>query len=142
MLILNSPIFRLRSTPQEYNNYEKRFWPNRVPYQAVRRMLDSQLVLVAPYTSGSLPALDAESADWAGSAPDREAESGSPDGSGFLQFLMALSLCGIAACEPQRPDSLAELLAFSEDGGQKELRVAIAKALAVDAALSVRLHDA
>ena len=120
-------------TPQEYNNYREPILANRVHIKLSEGALRFAAGLVAPYTSGSLPALDAESADWAGSAPDGEAESGSPDGSGFLLISDGAEPLAIAACEAAGADSLAaaELLTFSEDGGQKELGIAIAKALAV-----------
>lgn len=120
-------------TPQEYNNYRETILANRVHIKLSEGALRFAAGLVAPYTSGSLPALDAESADWAGSAPDGEAESGSPDGSGFLLISDGAEPLAIAACEAAGADSLAaaELLTFSEDGGQKELGIAIAKALAV-----------
>ena len=119
-------------TPQEYNNYRETILANRVHIKLSEGALRFAAGLVAPYTSGSLPALDAESADWAGSAPDGEAESGSPDGSGFLLISDGAEPLAIAACEASGADSLAaaELLTFSEDGGQKELGIAIAKALA------------
>lgn len=119
-------------TPQEYNNYRETILANRVHIKLSEGALRFAAGLVAPYTSGSLPALDAESADWAGSAPDGEAESGSPDGSGFLLISDGAEPLAIAACEAAGADSLAaaELLTFSEDGGQKELGIAIAKALA------------
>lgn len=120
-------------TPQEYNNYRETILANRVHIKLSEGALRFAAGLVAPYTSGSLPALDAESADWAGSAPDGEAESGSPDGSGFLLISDGAEPLAIAACEAAEAGSLAaaELLTFSEDGGQKELGIAIAKALAV-----------
>ena len=120
-------------TPQEYNNYRETILANRVHIKLSEGALRFAAGLVAPYTSGSLPALDAESADWAGSAPDGEAESGSPDGSGFLLISDGAEPLAIAACEAAGADSLAaaELLTFSEDGGHKELGIAIAKALAV-----------
>lgn len=119
-------------TPQEYNNYRETILANRVHIKLSEGALRFAAGLVAPYTSGSLPALDAESADWAGSAPDGEAESGSPDGSGFLLISDGAEPLAIAACEAAGADSLAaaELLTFSEDGGHKELGIAIAKALA------------
>ena len=120
-------------TPQEYNNYRETILANRVHIKLSEGALRFAAGLVSPYTSGSLPALDAESADWAGSAPDGEAESGSPDGSGFLLISDGAEPLAIAACEAAGADSLAaaELLTFSEDGGHKELGIAIAKALAV-----------
>ena len=119
-------------TPQEYNNYRETILANRVHIKLSEGALRFAAGLVAPYTSGSLPALDAESADWAGSAPDGEAESGSPDGSGFLLISDGAEPLAIAACEAAEAGSLAaaELLTFSEDGGHKELGIAIAKALA------------
>lgn len=119
-------------TPQEYNNYRETILANRVHIKLSEGALRFAAGLVAPYTSGSLPALDAESADWAGSAPDGEAESGSPDGSGLLLISDGAEPLAIAACEAAEAGSLAatELLTFSEDGGHKELGIAIAKALA------------
>ena len=119
-------------TPQEYNNYRETILANRVHIKLSEGALRFAAGLVAPYTSGSLPTLDAESADWAGSAPDGEAESGAPDGSGLLLISDGAEPLAIAACEGAEAGSLAaaELLTFSEDGGQKELGIAIAKALA------------
>lgn len=119
-------------TPQEYNNYREAILANRVHIKLSEGALRFSAGLVTPATAGSLPALDAESADWAGSAPDGEAESGSPDGSGFLLISDGAEPLAIAACEAAEAGSLAaaELLTFSEDGGHKELGIAIAKALA------------
>ena len=119
-------------TPQEYNNYRETILANRVHIKLSEGALRFAAGLVAPYTSGSLPALDAGSADLAGSAPDWEAESGAPDCSGFLLISDGAEPLAIAACEAAEAGSLAaaELLTFSEDGGHKELGIAIAKALA------------
>lgn len=120
-------------TPQEYNNYRETILANRVHIKLSEGALRFAAGLVAPDTSGSAPALDARSADWAGSAPDWEAESGAPDGSGLLLISDGAEPLAIAACESAEEGSLAatELLTFSEDGGHKELGIAIAKALAV-----------
>ena len=119
-------------TPQEYNNYRETILANRVHIKLSEGALRFAAGLVAPDTSGSAPAMDAESADLTGSAPDWEAESGAPDGSGLLLISDGAEPLAIAACEAARADSLAaaELLTFIEDGGQKELGIAIAKALA------------
>ena len=119
-------------TPQEYNNYRETILANRVHIKLSEGALRFAAGLVAPDTSGSAPAMDAESADLAGSAPDWEAESGAPDGSGLLLISDGAEPLAIAACETAGAGSLAaaELLTFSEDGGQKELGIAIAKALA------------
>ena len=119
-------------TPQEYNNYRETILANRVHIKLSEGALRFATGLVAPDTSGSAPAMDAESADLAGSAPDWEAESGAPDGSGLLLISDGAEPLAIAACEAAEAGSLAaaELLTFSEDGGQKELGIAIAKALA------------
>ena len=119
-------------TPQEYNNYRETILANRVHIKLSEGALRFAAGLVAPDTSGSLPAMDAESADLTGSAPDWEAESGAPDGSGLLLISDGAEPLAIAACEAAEAGSLAaaELLTFSEDGGQKELGIAIAKALA------------
>lgn len=119
-------------TPQEYNNYRETILANRVHIKLSEGALRFAARLVAPDTSGSLPTLDARSADWAGSAPDCEAESGAPDGSGLLLISDGAEPLAIAACEAAEAGSLAaaELLTFSEDGGHKELGIAIAKALA------------
>ena len=100
-------------TPQEYNNYRETILANRVHIKLSEGALRFAAGLVSPYTSGSLPALDAESADWAGSAPDGEAESGSPDDSGFLLISDGAEPLAIAACEAAGAGSLAaaELLA-------------------------------
>ncbi|WP_304127490.1 hypothetical protein [Mogibacterium diversum] len=120
-------------TPQEYNNYRETILANRVHIKLSEGALRFAAGLVAPDTSGSAPAMDAESADLTGSAPDWEAESGAPDGSGLLLISDGAEPLAIAACEAAGADSLAaaELLTFIEDGGQKELGIAIAKALAV-----------
>ena len=119
-------------TPQEYNNYRETILANRVHIKLSEGALRFAAGLVAPDTSGSAPAMDAESADLAGSAPDWEAESGAPDGSGLLLISDGAEPLAIAACEAAEAGSLAaaELLTFSEDGGHKELGIAIAKALA------------
>ena len=119
-------------TPQEYNNYRETILANRVHIKLSEGALRFATGLVAPDTSGSAPAMDAESADLAGSAPDWEAESGAPDGSGLLLISDGAEPLAIAACEAAEAGSLAatELLTFSEDGGHKELGIAIAKALA------------
>lgn len=119
-------------TPQEYNNYRETILANRVHIKLSEGALRFAAGLVAPYTSGSLPALDAESADWAGSAPGWEAGSEAPDCSGFLLISDGAEPLAIAACEAAEAGSLAaaELLTFSEAGGHKELGIAIAKALA------------
>ena len=120
-------------TPQEYNNYRETILANRVHIKLSEGALRFAAGLVAPDTSGSAPALDAGSADWAGSVPDWEAESGAPNGSGLLLISDGAEPLAIAACESAEAGSLAatELLTFSEDGGHKELGIAIAKALAV-----------
>ena len=119
-------------TPQEYNNYRETILANRVHIKLSEGALRFAAGLVTPATAGSAPSNNAESADLAGSAPDWEAESGSPDGSGFLLISDGAEPLAIAACEAAGADSLAaaELLTFSEDGGHKELGIAIAKALA------------
>ena len=119
-------------TPQEYNNYRETILANRVHIKLSEGALRFAAGLVTPATAGSAPSNNAESADLAGSAPDWEAESGAPDGSGFLLVSDGAEPLAIAACETAGADSLAvaELLTFSEDGGQKELGIAIAKALA------------
>ncbi len=133
-------------TPQEYNNYREAILANRVHIKLSEGALRFAAGLVAPYTSGSLPAdnaesadlagsartLDAGSADLAGSAPALNAGSEAPDCSGFLLISDGAEPLAIAACEAAEAGSLAaaELLTFSEDGGHKELGIAIAKALA------------
>lgn len=133
-------------TPQEYNNYRETILANRIHIKLSEGALRFAAGLAAPYTSGSLltldagsadlagslPTLDAGSANSAGSAPDCEAESGAPDCSGFLLISDGAEPLAIAACEAAEAGSLAaaELLTFSEDGGHKELGIAIAKALA------------
>ncbi|WP_456080721.1 hypothetical protein [Mogibacterium diversum] len=119
-------------TPQEYNNYRETILATRVHIKLSEGALRFAAGLVAPYTSGSLPTLDAESADLAGSAPTLDAGSEAPDCSGFLLISDGAETLAIAACEAAEAGSLAaaELLTFSEDGGHKELGIAIAKALA------------
>ncbi len=64
MLIFNSPIFGAGVlTPQEYS-IMKRAWKRASHIKLSERALRFAAGLVAPYTD-SLPALDAESADWA-----------------------------------------------------------------------------
>lgn len=134
-------------TPQEYNNYRETILANRVHIKLSEGALRFAAGLVTPATAGSAPSnnaesadlagslttLDAGSADWAGSAPNGEAESGAPDGYGLLLISDGAEPLAIAACEAAEAGSLAaaELLTFSEDGGHKELGIAIAKALAV-----------
>lgn len=119
-------------TPQEYNNYREAILANRVHIKLSEGALRFAAGLVAPDTAGSVPTLDAGSADLAGSAPGFGAESGAPDGSGLLLISDGAEPLAIAACEVAEAGSLAaaELLTFSEDGGHKELGIAIAKALA------------
>lgn len=133
-------------TPQEYNNYRETILANRVHIKLSEGALRFAAGLVTPATAGSAPSNNAESADLAGSAPadnaqssdlagsapDCEAESGAPDGSGLLLISDGAEPLAIAACEAAEAGSLAaaELLTFSEDGGHKELGIAIAKALA------------
>ena len=133
-------------TPQEYNNYREAILANRVHIKLSEGALRFAAGLVTPDTAGSLPTMYAESADLAGSAPDCEAESAdlagsapaldseleAPDGSGLLLISDGAEPLAIAACEAAEAGSLAaaELLTFSEDGGHKELGIAIAKALA------------
>ena len=119
-------------TPQEYNNYRETILANRVHIKLSEGALRFAAGLAAPDTSGSTPALDAGSADWDGSAPALDADSGAPDSSGFLLISDGAEPLAIAACETAEAGSLAavELLTFIEDGGQKELGIAIAKALA------------
>ena len=133
-------------TPQEYNNYRETILVNRVHIKLSEGALRFAAGLAAPYTSGSLPTQDAESADWAGSlptldagsadlagsVPDLDSELEAPDCSGLLLISDGAEPLAIAACEAAEAGSLAaaELLTFSEDGGHKELGIAIAKALA------------
>ena len=105
-------------TPQEYNNYRETILANRVHIKLSEGALKFAAGLVTPATAGS--------------APDWEAESGAPDSSGLLLISDGAEPLAIAACEAAEAGSLAaaELLTFSEDGGHKELGIAIAKALA------------
>lgn len=105
---LSQPSFEIIS-PEEYNNYREAILKNRVHIELSAGALR--------FAAGS-------------------AEGGGPDdgGAGLLLIkdgVSALPLA-IAACEAGEPGSLAaaELLTFSEDGGHKELGIAIAKALA------------
>lgn len=132
--------------PQEYNNYRETILANRVHIKLSEGALRFAAGLVAPDTAGSAPsnnagladlagsapALDAGSADLAGSAPALDSELEAPDCSGFLLISDGAEPLAIAACEAAEAGSLAaaELLTFSEDGGHKELGIAIAKALA------------
>lgn len=120
-------------TPQEYNNYRETILANRVHIKLSEGTLRFAAGLVTPATAGSAPSNNAESADLAGSAPDWEAESEAPDCSGFLLISDGAEPLAIAACEAAAEAgslAVAELLTFSEDGGHKELGIAIAKALA------------
>ena len=133
-------------TPQEYNNYRETILANRVHIKLSEGALRFAAGLVTPATAGSAPsnnaesadlagsapALDAGSADLAGSAPALDSELEAPDCSGFLLISDGAEPLAIAACEAAEAGSLAatELLTFSEDGGHKELGIAIAKALA------------
>ena len=105
-------------TPQEYNNYRETILANRVHIKLSEGALRFAAGLVTPATAGS--------------APDWEAESGAPDSSGLLLISDGAEPLAIAACEAAEAGSLAaaELLTFSEDGGHKELGIAIATALA------------
>lgn len=105
-------------TPQEYNNYREAILANRVHIKLSEGALRFAAGLVTPATAGS--------------APDWEAESGAPDSSGLLLISDGAEPLAIAACEAAEAGSLAaaELLTFSEDGGHKELGIAIGKALA------------
>ena len=105
-------------TPQEYNNYREAILANRVHIKLSEGALRFAAGLVTPDTAGSAPALDAGSE--------------APDCSGFLLISDGAEPLAIAACEAAEAGSLAaaELLTFSEDGGHKELGIAIAKALA------------
>lgn len=105
-------------TPQEYNNYRETILANRVHIKLSEGALRFAAGLVTPATAGS--------------APDWEAESGAPDSSGLLLISDGAEPLAIAACEAAEAGSLAaaELLTFSEDGGHKELGIAIGKALA------------
>lgn len=106
-------------TPQEYNNYRETILANRVHI----KLSEGALRFAAGLTA---------TGDAVGSAPDGEAESGAPDGSGLLLISDGAEPLAIAACETAEAGSLAaaELLTFSEDGGHKELGIAVAKALA------------
>lgn len=106
-------------TPQEYSNYRETILANRVHI----KLSEGALRFAAGLTA---------TGDAVGSAPDGEAESGAPDGSGLLLISDGAEPLAIAACETAEAGSLAaaELLTFSEDGGHKELGIAVAKALA------------
>lgn len=99
-------------TPQEYNNYREKILADRVHIKLSDGALRFVAGLVEADTSGSAPAMD--------------------DGSGLMLISDGAESLAIAACETAGPGSLAvsELLTFSEDGGHKELGLAIAKALA------------
>lgn len=105
---LSQPSFEIISQ-EEYNNYREEILMNRVHIKLSAGTLR--------FAAGS-------------------AEGAGPDdgGAGLLLIkdgISALPLA-IAACEAGEPVSLAaaELLTFSEDGGHKELGIAVAKALA------------
>ena len=68
-------------TPQEYNNYREAILANRVHIKLSEGALRFAAGLVAPDTAGSLPTLDARSADLAGSAPILDAGSADLAGS-------------------------------------------------------------
>lgn len=116
-------------SPQQYNDHREVILANRVHIKLSAGALHFAAGLTATGgTVGSVPTGEA-----AGSAPGWEAESGAPNGSGLLLISDGAEPLAIAACESVGAGSLAatELLTFSEDGGHKELGIAIAKALAV-----------
>lgn len=105
---LSQPSFEIISQ-EEYNNYREEILMNRVHIKL------------------SAGALSFAAGPAKGAGPD-------DGGAGLLLIkdgISALPLA-IAACEAGEPGSLAaaELLTFSEDGGHKELGIAVAKALA------------
>ena len=107
-------------SPQQYNDHREVILANRVHIKLSTGALHFAAGLTA--TGGAV-----------GSAPTGEAAGSALTGSGLLLISDGAEPLAIAACESVGADSLAatELLTFSENGGHKELGIAIAKALAV-----------
>ena len=107
-------------SPQQYNDYREVILANRVHIKLSAGALHFAAGLTA--TGGA-----------AGSVPTGEAAGSALTGYGLMLISDGAEPLAIAACESVGAGSLAatELLTFSEDGGHKELGIAIAKALAV-----------
>lgn len=107
-------------SPQQYNDYREVILANRVHIKLSAGALHFAAGLTA--TGGAV-----------GAAPTGEAAGSALTGYGLILISDGAEPLAIAACESVGAGSLAatELLTFSEDGGHKELGIAIAKALAV-----------
>lgn len=107
-------------SPQQYNDYREVILANRVHIKLSAGALHFAAGLTA--TGGAV-----------GSVPTGEAAGSALTGYGLMLISDGAEPLAIAACESVEAGSLAatELLTFSEDGGHKELGIAIAKALAV-----------
>ena len=107
-------------SPQQYNDYREVILANRVHIKLSAGALHFAAGLTA--TGGAV-----------GSVPTGEAAGSALTGYGLMLISDGAEPLAIAACESVGAGSLAatELLTFSEDGGHKELGIAIAKALAV-----------
>lgn len=107
-------------SPQQYNDYREVILANRVHIKLSAGALHFAAGLTA--TGGAV-----------GAAPTGEAAGSVLTGYGLMLISDGAEPLAIAACESVGAGSLAaaELLTFSEDGGHKELGIAIAKALAV-----------
>lgn len=107
-------------SPQQYNDYREVILANRVHIKLSAGALHFAAGLTA-------------TGDAVGSAPTGEAAGSALTGYGLMLISDGAEPLAIAACESVGAGSLAatELLTFREDGGHKELGIAIAKALAV-----------
>ena len=107
-------------SPQQYNDYREVILANRVHIKLSTGALHFAAGLTA-------------TGDAVGSALTGEAAGSALTGYGLMLISDGAEPLAIAACESAGAGSLAatELLTFREDGGHKELGIAIAKALAV-----------
>lgn len=107
-------------SPQQYNDHREVILANRVHIKLSAGALHFAAGLTA-------------TGDAVGSVPTGEAAGSALTGYGLMLISDGAEPLAIAACESVGAGSLAatELLTFSEDGGHKELGIAIAKALAV-----------
>ena len=116
-------------SPQQYNDYREGILANRVHIKLSAGALHFAAGLTA--TGGAVGSVP--TGEDAGSALTGEAAGSALTGYGLMLISDGAEPLAIAACEAAGADSLAaiELLTFREDGGHKELGIAIAKALAV-----------
>lgn len=107
-------------SPQQYNDHREVILANRVHIKLSAGALHFAAGLTA-------------TGDAVGSVPTGEAAGSALTGYGLILISDGAEPLAIAACESVGAGSLAatELLTFREDGGHKELGIAIAKALAV-----------